>query len=123
MGQNLIDTEFALRISSSTCCAAGFYCHIFDHHILCMTCHATERPNDYYEYIARHYVHLGPSLTVNQCQVCDEIVTRTGPALDCAICAIAVHNYLKRTREAGEIPQDNALISITRIREVINPEQ
>ena len=110
-------------LDSALCCASAFYCHFFDYHILCHDCYTNRRRDNYYEYLARHYVHIGDAGLLQQCQGCETIVTRSVPAVECNTCSASVYIYVKHLRESDKAPPENIIISISKLRQCLNPEE
>lgn len=97
-------------IDTALCCTVSFRQHRINNSVVCHECYLTEgsRFGDLYDYVSRHYIHIGQGELFETCCVCDVILPRNRPTNNCLVCRVAVENFKEYLRRSRDRPFDSA---------------
>lgn len=108
-------------INTALCCTVSFRQHRVNNSVVCHECYLNEnsRIGDLYDYVSRHYIHIGYGERFEICRVCNVILPLNRSTNNCLVCRVAVDNFREYLRRSRDRPFDSAeptIIAITQDR-------
>jgi len=109
-------------VDTAICCHTSCYIHQVEDYLVCNNCFAAQSADqrDQFDSLERHFVHFGFPENLDECSLCNTVITRRQLPDACSGCRYVVQDFIAYLRETGDNPYESSESTLLAIEEIIN---